>query len=450
MKRILIISICVLHLQALYAIHLLNAVIGDDGWKSFCVYEKELTETQKIAAHLQFAEEKLRKNTPEGLTQEQKINRLKLLDDLHAYRLNEKFPVNENSPFEREPTFIDCHGNICAVGYLIEQSAGKEMAENINGIYHNNYILEMHNAALEMWMQENGVTAMDCAMIQPTYSGSSGPSLKDYSNDSLVSLLKRNISYKGKADSCTIAFQVNQKGKLVNSSVVSGNKTLGNAALKYMKKLKYIPYSSWSMYGERNIINPCDIGKIESVGGPVTIKKEFFISRIFRRMHCYYRKIFPEKQKPYEPIVQLKICYGISPPVILNSSVIFIQEDSATHTDENSVSIKMHLFDKANAETLAFATVLLYSDSEKIIAGNESDFKGECSFIIPKNRYKKLKLVIICPGYEKVVIDNLNAVDQQISVQVQSKYYIGEYCDELPCLGTIYIQPKIKKSVIEI
>lgn len=423
LKRILFIAICVLQLNALYAIHALNAVIGDAGWKSVCGENKTVTETEKIAAHLQFVEEKLRANFPEGLTDEQRRNRLKLLDDLHVYGLAKKFPMNEHASVEREPTFIDCEGNSCAVGYLVEQSAGMEMAENLNGLYHNSYISEMHDVVLEMWMMENGLTAMDCAMIQPTYGGSSGPSLKGYRNDTLVDLLAHHMNYEGAPDSCTISFQVNRKGKLIHASVVSGNEVLGKAALRYMKKLDYVPYSSWSMYGTREI---------------VYAKKIFPIRRIFR-------KLFPKKQKQYEPVVNLKICYGMARPTVQENVVVMIVNDTLhKDTTESVIRIKGHLTDKSTGEALPFVNVVIYDDSGNALSACMTDFDGMYSMVVPKTASGKLRMEIRYVGYETVSIPDLVFTSQNISVQMNGgRISLDDYeCVGLPCLGTIYVLPK--------
>jgi hypothetical protein len=48
-------------------------------------------------------------------------------------------PKNEHLPW-RTPVFIDDEGTICAVGYLIEQSAGRSVAENIAKSHRYSYI----------------------------------------------------------------------------------------------------------------------------------------------------------------------------------------------------------------------------------------------------------------------------------------------------------------------
>ena len=79
------------------------------------------------------------------------------------------FPKNYDYPDQRIPCFIDKDGNICAVGYLIEQTAGRQIAEEINSKYKYEYILAMNDPTIESWIHANGLTKEECAMIQPTY-----------------------------------------------------------------------------------------------------------------------------------------------------------------------------------------------------------------------------------------------------------------------------------------
>src|ERR1041384_3500069 len=52
--------------------------------------------------------------------------------------------------------FIDADKNICAVGYLIEQTSGREVAEQINATHQYDYLLDMHEPIIEKWAQEHG------------------------------------------------------------------------------------------------------------------------------------------------------------------------------------------------------------------------------------------------------------------------------------------------------
>ena len=60
-------------------------------------------------------------------------------------------------------------GRICAVGYLIEQSAGRALAEAINAHFAEAMITEMESLALDGWIATSGLNVCELAMIQPCY-----------------------------------------------------------------------------------------------------------------------------------------------------------------------------------------------------------------------------------------------------------------------------------------
>lgn len=104
-----------------------------------------------------------------SLTVEQKETRLKMLDLLNEYWTAGVFPKNYDYQDQRIPCFIDQEGNICAVGYLIEQTAGRQVAEEINSKFKYEYLLAMNDQTVDSWVQASGLTKEECAMIQPTY-----------------------------------------------------------------------------------------------------------------------------------------------------------------------------------------------------------------------------------------------------------------------------------------
>jgi hypothetical protein len=148
-----------------------NSIIGDVSYTE--VFGIEPTEDAKedirIKTHLAYVEDFLRSKEVSHLTVEERQNRQKMLALLHEYRLASEFPKNHDYPGERVPCFIDQNGNICAVGYLIEKTAGRAVAENINGKYKYEYVLAMNDATIDQWIASSGLTKEECAMIQPTY-----------------------------------------------------------------------------------------------------------------------------------------------------------------------------------------------------------------------------------------------------------------------------------------
>ena len=149
-----------------------NAVIGDISYEEEFGSEpdKNADEQTRIKTHLKYVEEKLRKKDVSHLSPELRKRRAEMLDLLHDYRTAGEFPVNYDYPNERRPCFIDKNGNICAVGYLIEQTAGREFAEKINASFQYSYLLDIDLPELANWVAKSGLTLKECAMIQPAYS----------------------------------------------------------------------------------------------------------------------------------------------------------------------------------------------------------------------------------------------------------------------------------------
>ena len=73
----------------------------------------------------------------------------------------------------RSPVFIDAHGRICAVGYLIERSAGRALAERIAKVHRLDYLEDIAAAMPDVaaWIAGSGFTLDELASIQPGYEG---------------------------------------------------------------------------------------------------------------------------------------------------------------------------------------------------------------------------------------------------------------------------------------
>ena len=148
----------------------INAIIGDLSFVQAFHQQpnKNTNERLRIQTHLNYVEQFLRKKSTAHLNKKQKQNRAFVLALLHNYRVNGVFPKNYDYA-ERRPCFIDRDGNICAVGYLIQKTAGREVAEQINAEHQYDYLLDMHEKLVDEWANEYGLTLEECAMIQPTY-----------------------------------------------------------------------------------------------------------------------------------------------------------------------------------------------------------------------------------------------------------------------------------------
>jgi hypothetical protein len=72
-------------------------------------------------------------------------------------------------PNERKPCFRDRNGNICAVGYLVDETGNSSLVDDIEREQNYDYIFDIESAELAEWVAESGLSNEECAMIQPTY-----------------------------------------------------------------------------------------------------------------------------------------------------------------------------------------------------------------------------------------------------------------------------------------
>ena len=128
-------------------------------------------ETLRVRTHLAYVEGLLRKRPCADLPESKRRSRTLLLNLLRRYWTAGVFPSNTTPEFRgaRRPCFIDASGTICAVGYLIEQTAGSRLAEHIRRRWNSAFVSQMVDPSLEAWMQSSGLIAEELAMIQPGY-----------------------------------------------------------------------------------------------------------------------------------------------------------------------------------------------------------------------------------------------------------------------------------------
>lgn len=153
------------------AIKSVNPILKDNSYIYFMgeAPDENASNELRIACHLLYAEYVLRRQNTAHLDAKTRLKRERILDLLHEYALNGTYPKNYDYPGERKPCFIDQDGTICAVGYLVEQTEGRETAESINEQYKYAEIYEMDLDLIAEWAKDNGLTVKECAMIQPTY-----------------------------------------------------------------------------------------------------------------------------------------------------------------------------------------------------------------------------------------------------------------------------------------
>lgn len=172
MKIHIPIIVCLLFIITTHAQNnAVNAIIGDESYvhQFQTVPDETTSEVLRIQTHLSYVGEILRKKDVYHLNKKQKRQRAIALDLLHEYWTNGVFPKNYDFETSRRPCFIDRDGNICAVGYLIEKTAGRNVAEQINEEHQYDYLVDMNEEVIKNWAKEQGLTLEECAMIQPQY-----------------------------------------------------------------------------------------------------------------------------------------------------------------------------------------------------------------------------------------------------------------------------------------
>lgn len=133
-------------------------------------------EIARVRAHLERVERELRARAPAGLDAAQAENRAVIIQDLHRYIHEEKYPTNRISQ-EMTPIFIDEDGARCAVAALLEASGHHTLVERIARSKNLAYVEELEgDPELQAWLTENGVTLLEAARIQPSYANTTATS----------------------------------------------------------------------------------------------------------------------------------------------------------------------------------------------------------------------------------------------------------------------------------
>ena len=149
----------------------INPIIGDVSFvKKFgSLPNKNTDENLRIKTHLEYAETLLRNKDVSALPNQLRQKRKQVLGLLHNYWTAGVFPRNYDYTQCRKPCFIDKDNRICAVGYLIERTAGRKIAEQINTGHKYDEVLAMNDKDVDAWIASRGLTKEECATIQPTY-----------------------------------------------------------------------------------------------------------------------------------------------------------------------------------------------------------------------------------------------------------------------------------------
>ena len=123
----------------------------------------------RIQRHLAQVEAELRARPVDHLAPQHRLERRRNLDRLRKYRLAGEFPHNTDFAALRVPYFVDDEGRECAVGHLVVESGAAALAERIRASENNAWLADMRTPGLGEWVAQSGLTAQECARIQPSY-----------------------------------------------------------------------------------------------------------------------------------------------------------------------------------------------------------------------------------------------------------------------------------------
>lgn len=151
----------------------INPIIGDISYvKKFGHLPAPGTDKNlRIKTHLAYAEMILRNNETLHLDTKTRLRREKLLDHLHNYWVDGEFPINYVHKKEHTLCVTDGEGRICVIGYLVERSAGRQKARNINRESKYSKLSTIRNTeSLNDWILRSGLSKEEAAMIEPNYN----------------------------------------------------------------------------------------------------------------------------------------------------------------------------------------------------------------------------------------------------------------------------------------
>lgn len=225
----------------------INSVIGDQGYlvKYGCLPDEGTRDSVRISAHLEYVEAWLRRTTPRDIHVLDPRSRMIAL--LREYRLAGRFPTNYDMPF-RAPCFIDRDSTICAVGYLVEKTIGREFAEMINAHYQYDRILDMSSELLAAWVKSSGLTLAELAMIQPEYEPIQTPAYyASQRGESLSEFIAERVTLDpSSVDSVDVTCMIDTSGRVSFVRVI-GREPLATEVKAAVKEARFAPshMSGW-------------------------------------------------------------------------------------------------------------------------------------------------------------------------------------------------------------
>ncbi|HEX5725856.1 MAG TPA: hypothetical protein VFX98_10355, partial [Longimicrobiaceae bacterium] len=127
-------------------------------------------ETARLRAHFAHLDRELRTRDLSALTPAQRAARERALQALREYAAAGRFPHNHHVAERRVPYFVDDHGTLCAMAYLVARSGRGDLVRKVASTRNNAFLRELaEDPELAAWLEENGLTAYEAGRIQPMY-----------------------------------------------------------------------------------------------------------------------------------------------------------------------------------------------------------------------------------------------------------------------------------------
>lgn len=131
------------------------------------------SEIARVQQHLLRAEQRARAERTLQLSQQQRLVRALLLDELAHYRQRGQFPHNRDSA-DSAPHFVDHAGTRCALAHLLDVAGERTLVQRIAAERNHARVRELADEPrLRAWLCAAGLTLAEAAAIQPEYCRSS-------------------------------------------------------------------------------------------------------------------------------------------------------------------------------------------------------------------------------------------------------------------------------------
>ncbi len=144
--------------------------LGDDGFVEVFGREPGPTDSEGLRMHVHFEHVRSWLLARPPTRPDLAARRQEILGYLGEYIAKGTTPQNAHVPW-RAPVFIDDHGTICAVGYLIERTAGRALAERVAREHRYDLLEDIAAKMPEVgtWVEGSGLSLEELASIQPGY-----------------------------------------------------------------------------------------------------------------------------------------------------------------------------------------------------------------------------------------------------------------------------------------